>query len=125
MTTQVLNLCTVTKAEEKDYWNRCGAVFVSTGEEGQLTSIGVKHDLLRAEIAAFPDQDSSKPDVLEMKVRTDEKDGKNYWSKCGVLFIRRDEQGDIASIGVKFDLFSDVDMVAMPKKKRDEDPVTE
>jgi hypothetical protein len=55
--------------------------------------------------------------TLKLNVKSGEKDGKNFWDRCGVLC------GNITSINVKHSMFPDVEMVAFPR--RDEDPVTE
>ncbi|UWR47867.1 hypothetical protein [Phaeobacter inhibens] len=61
--------------------------------------------------------------TLKLNVKSGEKDGKNFWDRCGVLFVNTDDSGNITSINVKHSMFPDVDMVAFPR--RDEDPVTE
>jgi len=48
------------------------------------------------------------------------KDGKNYWSDCGVVFVNTDEKGNITSINVKHVMFPNVEMVAFPKRDKDE-----
>ena len=53
---------------------------------------------------------------MKLRVKTGEKDGKNYWNDCGVLFINRDDDGNITSVQVRHDMFPNVDMVAFPKK---------
>ena len=60
---------------------------------------------------------------MKLRVKTGEKDGKNYWNDCGVIFINRDDQGTITSVSVKHDMFPNVEMVAFPR--RDDDHVTE
>ncbi|WP_050673786.1 hypothetical protein [Phaeobacter italicus] len=61
--------------------------------------------------------------TLKLNVKSGEKDGKNFWDRCGVLFVNTDDSGNITSINVKHSMFPDVEMVAFPR--RDEDPVTE
>lgn len=56
---------------------------------------------------------------MKLRVKTGEKDGKNYWSDCGVLFINTDDSGNITSVQVRHDMFQNVDMVAFPKKPDD------
>lgn len=56
---------------------------------------------------------------MKLRVKTGEKDGKNYWNDCGVLFINTSEAGDITSISVRHDMFPAVEMVAFPKKAED------
>jgi hypothetical protein len=57
---------------------------------------------------------------MKLRVKTGEKDGKNYWENCGVLFINRNDAGDITSIQVRHNMFPAVDMVAFPKREDDE-----
>lgn len=38
---------------------------------------------------------------MKLRVKTGEKDGKNYWENCGVLFINRNDAGDITSVQVR------------------------
>ncbi|QDI74482.1 MULTISPECIES: hypothetical protein [Leisingera] len=59
--------------------------------------------------------------TLKLSVKTGEKNGKSYWDRCGVLFVRTDDQGNITSINVKHNMFPGVEMVAFPNK----DDVTE
>lgn len=54
---------------------------------------------------------------MKLRVKTGEKDGKNYWNDCGVIFINRDDQGTITSVSVKHDMFPNVEMVAFPKRE--------
>jgi hypothetical protein len=61
--------------------------------------------------------------TLKLNVKSGEKDGKNFWGRCGVLFVNTDDSGNITSINVKHSMFPDVEMVAFPR--RDQDPVTE
>ena len=56
---------------------------------------------------------------MKLRVKTGEKDGKSFWNDCGVIFINRDEGGNITSIQVKHDMFPGVDMVAFPRKSED------
>jgi hypothetical protein len=63
--------------------------------------------------------------TLKLNVKASEKDGTNYWDKCGVLFVNTDDvTGEIKSITVKHSMFPAVEMVAFPKRN-DEDGVTE
>ena len=61
--------------------------------------------------------------TLKLNVKAGEKDGKNFWNKCGVVFVNTDEQGNITSISVKHDMFPAVEMVAFPKRENDDDVV--
>ncbi|WP_162798496.1 hypothetical protein [Sulfitobacter sp. SK012] len=61
--------------------------------------------------------------TLKLNVKSGEKDGKNFWDRCGVLFVNTDDAGIITSINVKHSMFPDVEMVAFPR--RVDDPVTE
>ncbi|WP_159089237.1 hypothetical protein [Tateyamaria sp. Alg231-49] len=61
--------------------------------------------------------------TLKLNVKSGEKDGKNFWDRCGVLFVNTDDLGNITSINVKHSMFPDVEMVAFPR--RDDDPVAE
>lgn len=54
---------------------------------------------------------------MKLRVKTGEKDGKNFWNDCGVIFINRDDQGNITSVSVKHDMFPNVEMVAFPKRE--------
>ena len=65
--------------------------------------------------------------TLKLNVKSGNKDGKNFWNKCGVVFVSTDDAGNITSISVKHDMFPNVDMVAFPQKAKDQDddPVTE
>ncbi|MDV4146463.1 hypothetical protein [Shimia sp. FJ5] len=60
---------------------------------------------------------------MKLRVKTGEKDGKNFWDTCGVVFINQNDAGEITSIQVRHNMFPNVEMVAFPK--RDDDPVTE
>ena len=59
--------------------------------------------------------------TLKLNVKSGEKDGKTFWDRCGVVFVNTDEQGNITSVNVKHSMFPNVDMVAFPKKERDDD----
>ena len=59
--------------------------------------------------------------TLKLNVKTGEKEGKNFWDRCGVLFVNTDDQGNITSINVKHNMFPGVDMVAFPKRNDDAD----
>ncbi|WP_106607300.1 hypothetical protein [Shimia abyssi] len=61
--------------------------------------------------------------TLKLNVKSGEKDGKNFWDRCGVLFVNTDDRGNVTSINVKHSMFPDVEMVAFPR--RDDDPVAE
>mgnify|MGYP006995067907 CR=1 FL=1 len=56
---------------------------------------------------------------MTLRVKTGEKDGKNYWDNCGVLFINRNPAGEITSIQVRHNMFPGVDMVAFPPREKD------
>ncbi len=38
--------------------------------------------------------------TLKLNVKSGEKDGKNFWDRCGVLFVNTDDDGNITSINV-------------------------
>jgi hypothetical protein len=38
--------------------------------------------------------------TLKLNVKSGEKDGKNFWDRCGVLFVNTDDGGNITSINV-------------------------
>ncbi|MBO9457400.1 hypothetical protein J7376_19405 [Paracoccus sp. R12_1] len=56
---------------------------------------------------------------MKLRVKTGEKDGKNFWDDCGVLFINRSPAGEITSIQVRHSMFPGLDMVAFPKRADD------
>lgn len=56
---------------------------------------------------------------LKLNVKSGEKDGKNFWDQCGVLFVNTDDAGVITSITVKHSMFPNVEMVAFPKRETD------
>lgn len=56
---------------------------------------------------------------MKLRVKTGEKDGKNFWNDCGVIFINQDDDGNITSVSVKHDMFQGTEMVAFPKKSDD------
>ncbi len=58
--------------------------------------------------------------TLKLNVKTGEKDGKNFWDRCGVAFVHTDDHGNITSIQVKHNMFPGVEMVAFPKRNDDE-----
>ena len=58
--------------------------------------------------------------TLNLNVKSGEKDGTNFWNKCGVLFVHTDDHGNIKSISVKHDMFPGVEMAAFPKRQKDE-----
>lgn len=58
--------------------------------------------------------------TLKLNVKAGEKDGKNFWDRCGVLFVNTDDAtGEIKSITVKHSMFPGVEMVAFPKRDDD------
>ena len=63
--------------------------------------------------------------TLKLNVKSGEKDGKNFWDRVGVVFVNTDENGNITSINVKHSMFPNVEMVAFPKKERDDEDDTE
>ena len=63
---------------------------------------------------------SNNSQTLKLNVKTGEKDGKNFWDTCGVLFVNQNEAGEITSISVKHNMFPDVEMVAFPKRENSE-----
>ena len=63
--------------------------------------------------------------TLKLNVKSGEKDDKTFWDRCGVVFVNTDEHGNITSINVKHSMFPNVDMVAFPKKDRDEEVINE
>ena len=44
---------------------------------------------------------------------------KNFYSKCGVVFLNTDDDGNITSVKVKHNMFPGVDMVAFPNKDKE------
>ncbi|SHK51037.1 hypothetical protein SAMN05444000_13415 [Shimia gijangensis] len=48
--------------------------------------------------------------TLKLNVKSGEKDGKNFWDRCGVLFVNTDDRSNITSINVKHSMFPDVEM---------------
>ena len=56
-------------------------------------------------------------EIMKLRVKTGEKDGKNFWDDCGVLFINRNDAGEIAYVQVRHNMFPNVDMVAFPKRE--------
>lgn len=59
--------------------------------------------------------------TLKLRVKTEGKDGKNYWDNCGVLFINTDDSGTITSVTVKHNMFPTVEMAAFPPRDKDEE----
>lgn len=59
--------------------------------------------------------------TMKLRVKTGEKDGKNYWNTCGVIFVNTDENGAVTSVTVKHDMFPDVEMAAFPSKPKDDE----
>ena len=60
-------------------------------------------------------------DSMKLRVKTGEKDGKNFWDSCGVLFINRNDAGEITSIQVRHNMCPGIDMVAFPKRDDDQE----
>lgn len=58
--------------------------------------------------------------TLKLNVKTGEKDGRSYWDTCGVAFVHINDQGDITSITVSHNMFPNVEMVAFPKRDREQ-----
>lgn len=58
--------------------------------------------------------------TMQLNVKPGEKDGQNFWNRCGVAFVHTDDQGNITSITVKHDMFPSVEMVAFPPRERNE-----
>ena len=67
MATQTLKLNV--KSGEKDgknFWDRVGVVFVNTDENGNITSINVKHSMFpNVEMVAFSKKERDDEDVTE------------------------------------------------------------
>ena len=63
--------------------------------------------------------------TLKLNVKSGEKDGKNFWDRCGVVFVNTDEAGEITAITVKHSMFPNVEMVAFPKKDNNDSEVAE
>lgn len=59
--------------------------------------------------------------TLKLNVKSGEKDGKNYWDRCGVVFVNTNDAGEITSVSVKHSMFPNVDMAAFPQRERDTD----
>ena len=59
--------------------------------------------------------------ALKLRVKTGEKDGKNFWNTCWVLFLNTDDNGNVTSVTVKHDMFPGVEMAAFPAKPKEED----
>jgi hypothetical protein len=57
--------------------------------------------------------------TLKLRVKTEGRDGKNYWDTCGVVFVNTNDEGFITSISVKHNMFPGVEMAAFPRKDRD------
>lgn len=53
---------------------------------------------------------------MKLRVKTGDKDGKNFWDDCGVLFVNKDDDGEITSVSVRHNMFPNVEMVAFPPK---------
>jgi hypothetical protein len=56
--------------------------------------------------------------TLQLKVKTTGNDGKNYWDRCGTVFINTNDQGEITSVSVKHSMFPNVDMAAFPRREQ-------
>jgi len=64
--------------------------------------------------------------TLKLNVKSGEKDGKNFWDRCGVVFVNTDDEtGEITAITVKHSMFPNVEMVAFPKKDNNDSEVAE
>ena len=67
MTTQTLKLNV--KSGEKDgkvFWDRCGVLFVSTNDAGEITAINVKHSMFpNVEMVAFPQKPTDDEPVID------------------------------------------------------------
>ncbi len=63
MATQTLKLNVKTGEKEgKTFWDRCGVLFVSTDETGNITSVQVKHSMFPGvEMVAFPKRSDDEP----------------------------------------------------------------
>ncbi len=59
--------------------------------------------------------------TLKLNVKSGEKEGTNFWDRCGVLFVSTNEAGEITSITVKHSMFPNVEMVAFPKRDQEGD----
>ena len=57
--------------------------------------------------------------TLKLRVKTEGRDGKNYWDTCGVLFVNANDQGEITSITVRHNMFPGVEMAAFPRRDSD------
>ena len=58
--------------------------------------------------------------TLTLKVKAGEKDGKNFWDKCGVVFVNTNEAGEITSVNLRHNMFPNVEMVAFPRREQDD-----
>ena len=58
--------------------------------------------------------------TLTLKVKTGDKDGKNFWDKCGVVFVNTNEAGEITSVNLRHNMFPNVEMVAFPRREQDD-----
>ncbi len=58
--------------------------------------------------------------TLTLKVKAGEKDGKNFWDKCGVVFVNTNEAGEITSVSLRHNMFPNVEMVAFPRREQDD-----
>ena len=67
MATQTLKLNV--KSGEKDgktFWDRCGVVFVNTDEQGNITSVNVKHSMFpNVDMVAFTKKERDDDDPIE------------------------------------------------------------
>ena len=57
--------------------------------------------------------------TLKLRVKSEGRDGKNYWDTCGVVFVNANDSGAITSITVKHNMFPDVEMAAFPRRDND------
>ena len=60
MATQSLKLKVKTgEKADKNFWDTCGVLFVNTNDNGEITSISVKHNMYPSvDMVAFPKRDS-------------------------------------------------------------------
>ena len=59
MATQSLKLKVKTEEKaDKNFWDTCGVLFVNTNDNGEITSISVKHNMYPGvDMVAFPKRD--------------------------------------------------------------------
>jgi hypothetical protein len=58
--------------------------------------------------------------TIEKAPRQLDDTNQNYWSDCGMVFVNTDDNGNITSINVKHVMFPGVEMVAFPRRDKDE-----